>query len=396
MGTTGSDMKREIAGGPDDFMTVHHLVLRGRQADIGARLAAEAVEAFGWQPRPAPDPVRNRARRRWFEQNWPAHYQRMAGAAKAYGADLGDDSLDLGTVLAAPVTPQCSVVWCSSKLSAEGRARVDRNMDFTTRTLSEILGGAPMANEPAVMSRPYVVESHPDDGYATIITAIGDLSGCVDGINDQGLVVALLADDESDNLRPSGAPQAGLYELHLARYLLDTCAEVCEAKEALYRAKQYDEYSVAHFFVADSEEAFVWERDTHNAEFAVEAVDGRMCVTNYLLHRAGVASPPEELQSQAGIGDAFRRAAVLHAGLGDAPIGREHQWELLESVRADGSRDLVDPAGRNRTLWHSQYDLDECSVGYEFYLGDEADGRSRRSPRFELSLGQSTPPRVPQ
>jgi len=63
--------------------------------------------------------------------------------------------------------------------------------------------------------------------------------------NEKGLAVALLADDESTSLRPSMTPQAGVNEIHIMRYILDTCATAGEAKEVLYGTKQYDEYAVA-------------------------------------------------------------------------------------------------------------------------------------------------------
>ena len=119
-----------------------------------------------------------------------------------------------------PSPHRCSAVWCSSRGSADGEALVGRNMDFSTRTVSEMLGGQPLPGEPPALSRPYLIETYPDEGHATIVSAVGDLTGCLDGINDQGLVAAMLADDESPALRPSAAPQAGLNEMHLLRYLL--------------------------------------------------------------------------------------------------------------------------------------------------------------------------------
>ncbi len=41
--------------------------------------------------------------------------------------------------------------------------------------------------------------------------------------------------------------------MQLLRYLLDTCATANAAREALYEAKQYDEYAVVHYLVADDE-----------------------------------------------------------------------------------------------------------------------------------------------
>jgi len=378
--------RRRVAGGPDDFLTVYHLALHGTQAEIGQALACEARDSYGWHPLGVADPVRNRARRRWFEHHWPEHYQRMAGVAAAFGHQLDDDRLDFANVVADPIATHCSAVWCSSTAAAEGHALVGRNLDFTTRTVSELLGEAPGANEPPALSRPYLIETHPEHGHASIVSTVGDLTGCLDGINDSGLVVALLSDDESASLRPSGAPQAGLNETHILHFLLDTCGDAEEAKEALYGVKQYDEYAVAHYLVADSEGAFVWERETHNAEHAVAAEGGTLCVTNYLLYRQGAASVPNASDRPTGVNDAYRRARILHGALNGTSVTEDRLWNLLEQVRADRSRDDIDPEARTRTLWHAQYDLDRRSVGYEFYLGDHADGAPRRSPLLTLTL----------
>ena len=266
-------------------MTVDHLVLRGTNPEIGQAVAEEARRAFSWQPVAAADITRNRARRRWFERHWPPHYDRMCGVAMACDLEVDDDRYDFGTLLAIPVAPGCSAVWCSGRAAEDGRAVVSRNMDFTTRTLSEFLGGEPLPGEPAMMSRPAVLEIHPDQGPATLVTAIGD----------------------------------------------------------------------------------------------------RLCVTNYLLHRTGVDSVPVDKEREAGIGDAYRRARVLHDGLGDSPIGPRQLWDLVEAVRADERRDQLDPVTRNRTLWHNQFDLEGRSVEYEFYLGD-AQGGPRRSPAITVAL----------
>lgn len=310
----------------------------------------------------------------------------MVGVAEACGGRIDNDEFDFSNVMAEPVAAQCSAVWCSAKLAADGHARVGRNLDFTTLTVSELLGEAPPSGEQPALSRPYVIEMHPDVGSSSLGTAIGDLTGCLDGINDRGLTVALLADDETPSLRPSGMPQAGLNEMHVLRFLLDACSSAEEAKEALYGAKQYDEWAVAHYLIADDEQAFVWERDTHNAEHIVSMDGETLSVTNFLLFREGVSSIPEDLPKNTQAHDAYRRARVLREALDDQPMTGDRLWDVLESVRADARRDEVVPVARVRTLWHSQYDVEGRSVDYEFYLGDGQEDTVRRSPRVSFSL----------
>jgi hypothetical protein len=312
----------------------------------------------------------------------------MAGVAAAFGEDLEDDRLDFSYVMAEPVSTACSAAWLSTSASADGHARVGRNLDFTTRTLSELFGKRPATGEPPVFARPYVVETHPTRGNAAVVTTIGDLTGCVDGLNEHGLVVALLSDDESPVRHPSGRSQAGLYEMHVARYLLERCASAEEALDVLYGAKQYDEWAVAHYLVADATGAFVWERVLHNAEHAIHQVDGRLCVTNLLLFERGPQATPEAGGDNVGLNDSSRRSRVLMDGVRSDHVAPEQLWTLLEAVRADRSQDEWQPENRVRTLWHNQFDATLPSVEYEFYLGDAVDGSPRRSPRVGVSLSR--------
>jgi penicillin V acylase-like amidase (Ntn superfamily) len=56
----------------------------------------------------------------------------------------------------------------------------------------------------------------------------------LDGINSEGLVVAILAEEESGNkVGREPGDEAGMHELMGMRYLLDNCKNVEEAKEAL-------------------------------------------------------------------------------------------------------------------------------------------------------------------
>jgi hypothetical protein len=373
-------MNAATIGGTDDFMCVRHLVLRGRQFDIGRALALE-VQAAGFPQAPPPaDPLVNRARRLWFERNWPQYSSRRAGIADAFGIDALDDA-GLPELSAVPFAAGCSAIWCSPSSSSDGHARIARNFDFMTGSVLDVAGMPSDPPQPPMMSRPYVIEMYPDDGHASVTVAGGDLSGCFDGINDAGLAVVLFADDETEGLRPTHQVQAGIHELQLPRLLLDMCATVDEAIEVLYGAKQYDNFIACHYLVADARgDAFVWERDTHNAEHVVRAVETPLCVTNHLLHRyeQGSALPVDRPGS-----NTYERAQVLEACARSAPLSVADLRAALRSVRVEGP----DPIAR--TLWSSVFDLDERSLTVEFYLGETADGGQRRSDPLVCCLSAS-------
>ena len=78
------------------------------------------------------------------------------------------------------------------------------------------------------------------------IQAFDMLSGTLDGINSEGLTVAIMADEEAIGQlgprleRHPYAPRVvGLHELQVMRFLLDVCATAGEAEEALLTLKQY-------------------------------------------------------------------------------------------------------------------------------------------------------------
>jgi len=85
-----------------------------------------------------------------------------------------------------------------------------------------------------------MIEMHPDESYSSLYLSSFDLLGALDGINSQGLMVGILADNETLEAqlsRPTLSFAVGIEILLAVRMLLDTCATVEEAKEALRRCQ---------------------------------------------------------------------------------------------------------------------------------------------------------------
>lgn len=114
----------------------------------------------------------------------------MVGVGAEYGIDLGDDSRDLTTLDYAPRAPQCSVVFYPATRSAGGHAILSRNLDMPA---DRLVSGR------HVFSRPFVFETYPDSGYPSLYVCTNELlAGPVEGINSEGLAVAVMG-DESPN-----------------------------------------------------------------------------------------------------------------------------------------------------------------------------------------------------
>ncbi len=368
-------MANVVAGGPDDFMTVCHLTVRGDQREIGRALAREAREVSAWAPTPA-EPRVHAARMAWFERNWPQHHARLSGIAEVFGVDPAKNCLD--QLPGMPGGSGCSVVWCPASATTDGRARVGRNYDFFIFGMEQLLrvlsGGTPVASaEPPMASRPYVITTVPDEGLASTVLTMNELDGCMEGVNEAGLTVALLiADAEAVDPPPAAGPQVGLSETQLPRFLLDTCENTEQAELALRAAEQYHFGVACHYLVADSSgRAFVWERDEHGAQYVIRSGEGPMCVTNHPLHRhPDISTLPQDNEHSFRT---YGRARTLAGRTGAGAVSGEELRDTLDAVAFD----VANGTARDepwRTLWRSVFDLDARTMTTRFYLGDGQDG----------------------
>jgi hypothetical protein len=389
---------RVIAGGPKDFMEVRHLVLRGTNEEIGRALAVLVKERYDLKPEASADRLRTRAQRRYFEKNYPILHDRMRGVAAAFGKRHDDDGWNFsGLPYLLGLPPGCSVVYYPPSLTADGKGVVSRNYDFGTGTL---LDARPKAGELPVNSRPYLVEMHPDRGHASLALCAFDLlSGVLDGVNSEGLSVTMLTDFELQPkypIDPAVDGGVGLDECQVLRFLLDTCADVAEAKEALLQAKQYYSFLPNHYLIADRHgKAFVWEYShAHNREYIVENPGRPLISTNFRLHEhLDGKSPPSAKQAQ---GVCSRYCALAER------IAAEHGKLTVDYIKkTQKTAEITVPAvlfaGKPpvRTLWHALYFPEQRKLQVSFYLGDEPDPDQpkkthiRRSDYLEFMLASA-------
>jgi hypothetical protein len=364
---------RVIAGGAKDSLEVRHLVLRGTNEEIGRTLGQLAKERYKVQPTPSPDPLRTRAQRHYIQKHYPILYERMRGVATALGQSLEDDAWNLSGLDFMTLRAGCSVMQFPPSCTSVGTPIVSRDYDFTTGSI--FFGPlAPGTLHPT--ARPYVLELHPDQGYASVaMTAYDLLSGVLDGMNSEGLTVALLADDELASkykMEPTQAPAVGLGVLQTLRLLLDTCANVEEAKETLLQTKQYYEFIPVHYLIADRHgNAFVWEYShAHNKEYIIENPNQPLVTTNFSLHRyLDHNRPPSAGQVQ----KVCPRYCLLTQQLAAHPgkISEDFIKETHKQVDAVQPKAKGSARPPNRTLWHALYYPEQRRVQISLYLRDE-------------------------
>jgi hypothetical protein len=279
-------------------------------------------------------------------------------------------------------------------MTAENGGIISRNYDFTTGTVQ---GGRPPRGELAATARPYVVEMYPDRGYPSVAVYSYDLlSGVLDGINSEGLTVALLADDElmaKYEMEPAGHNAVGLGVVQILRMLLDTCASVEEAKEALLTTKQYYELVQVHYLVADRHgKSFVWEySQAHNRENIIENPDKPLVTTNFSLHRHLDGKSPPSAKTAKQICPRYCELTERLAGNSDK-LTVDAIKDIHKAVDMVKSSPIAGLRPPNRTLWHALYFPEQRKVQISFYLRDEADpdqpGKVRivRSEYVEFTL----------
>ncbi|HEV8201784.1 MAG TPA: C45 family autoproteolytic acyltransferase/hydrolase [Candidatus Polarisedimenticolia bacterium] len=362
---------RVIAGGPQDSLEVRHLVLRGTNEQIGHALATIAKERYGARPDRAKDPLQVRAQRAFLQRNDPILLDRMRGVAAAYGKSIEDDGWDLSTLGFIDLKAGCSIVHLPPASTANGRSVVSRDYDFTTGTLS--FGFLP----PGMLhptARPYLVELHPDQGYASMAMVAYDLlSGVIDGINSEGLTVTMAMDNQifsHGQTEPTRGAAVGLGELQTLRLLLDTCATVDEAKQTLMATKQYYQYVPIHYLVADrTGAAFVWEYSAvHNKEYIVENPGQPLVMTNFTIHEQLEDGKPPSAEKARGT---CKRYAYLTENLAKGPLDDQAVRTVHQKCDAQASQAVNPSEPPERTFWHAFYYPEERKVRLSYYLRDE-------------------------
>src|SRR5262245_16485572 len=382
-----------VAGSPKDAMEVRHIVLKGTNEEIGRALAAIGKERLGIKAETSSDKLRARAQRRYIEKNYPILFERMRGAAALFGKPLDDDAWNHALLSYIELQAGCSVMYFPPETTATKTGILSRDYDFSTGT---VMGQKPPEGKPGDTARPYVVEMSPDRGYPSIAMYSYDLlSGVLDGINSEGLTVALMADDElmtKYGFEPAMDTGVGLGVLQMQRLLLDTCATVEEAKEALLTTKQCYEFLPCHYLVADRHgKAFVWEySQAHNREYIIENPGKPLVATNFSLHRRLEGGKVPSAAKAKGV---CPRYCALTEKITE-------QKDLLSVDLIKETHKLADahgtPKGANRaptrTLWHALYVPEKRAVQVSFYLRDEPDpakeGKTRdvRSDYLEFTL----------
>lgn len=375
--------ERVVAGGPEDAVLVRHLKLRGSSRSIGRKLAEVAEKNHELLPARA-DPGSAGERLAFYRQNYPSHHQRSLGVADHFEGRLEIELEPTLLSIDMPSSVGCSVVFHPGDTTASGHSTLSRNYDFSTRSWDFLTGqGGP--DEPACTSRPYLLEVYPDDAYASLsMCAYELLGGCLDGINSEGLTVALLANEGMSGATPTRTWRTGFSEVEIARYLLDTCATAEEAREALASIELYYFLLPCHYIVGDRYgDSFIWEYSADGSErFFTEGENATLCVTNHSLARFARS---QSFRDELAGGSSLLRYAALQEATDTSEAARSVE-EMKRINRLVWARDSGPVRGR--TLWHALYDCEARSLSIDFYLGEQEgqEANEKRSGYLSFAL----------
>ncbi|MNI10483.1 Acyl-coenzyme A:6-aminopenicillanic acid acyl-transferase [compost metagenome] len=368
----------------NSFMTVRHLILKGTSREIGKHLASLGQSRHNVHPRRQPsEALRIRCQREYIESRYSLHFERMKGIADAYGLKVDDDEWDFNSLMYYMEPFGCSAVYYPPATTRSGQGLLSRNFDFSLQTIHD---QEATEENPAVVSNPYVMEIYPDDGYASLSMCNYDLAnGVLDGINETGLVVTILADDESARTyprEPAFTRQVGLHELQIMRLILDTCATVEEAKQALLSHRLYYAHIPLHYMIADrSGNSFVFEHSyTNNRYHILDGGTKPFIVSNFLLHRYEDGTPLPEDDNQFGMYTRYNKLKEKIASHADPLFSEIDAQTNNRCAYIDSSCDIP-----SRTLWHTVYNTGNNSMTVDFYMKDLPEGCAR-SETFTFQL----------
>lgn len=364
-----------VAGGPTDLMIVRRLRLEGTNEQIGAKLT-EIARTRHHVDEPKGDPAILKQELTWLKGHYPEQYARSMGCAKAFGITPGKGNFD-PTAIGYNIglaKPGCSVVFYPGGSVSNGHSMLSRNYDFPTGRYGEIIGRQPARGARSFTGDPYIIETHPDKGYASLFTCAYDLlGGAIDGVNEKGLAVALLADDMSTNKRPANG--YGLSEVTLPRFVLERCATAKQARAALKSVPYYYTFTPCHYMICDaSGDSFIWEIEPDKTKRYV--VDGKgkpQIVTNHLVSKTDGYHMPN--------GNSYDRFRRLRT-----EIENRKGRITPKDVQVINTCVAVPTEARGAaTLWHAVYDLKARKVKISFFLGKGPKGE-RRTPYLDFGF----------
>ncbi len=321
-----------------------------------------------------------RAQRSYMQKNYPSYNQRITGYSSVFNENEKSAKYDCSYFGSPLGDTLCSAIYYPPQITENNKGTISRNLDFAMDDSSK---NSPFKNI-------YIQELHPENCYASVSIVCFEVFGqALEGINSEGLCVVHLADGESSreyNQYCSGKRMVGFNEFLPIQYLLDNCATLEEAAEALLKMKHYYHSVPVHLLISDSSgNSFVWERTPWgNNEVIIKNNTTPQIVTNFLLHKYDLNSalpinkedPNCEFLRYTKLNNALKNKKTFS----DKDIEDNNSLVYFRPLK----NNLLPTLGR--TLMHSIYTPIDKKVKIKFYKRDTEDCNILFSKFIEFKL----------
>jgi hypothetical protein len=405
-------MKDEIIIAKENGSRVQwrHIVLKGNNTEIGMALGQIAQNDYEVKSLPKyADPIYGKARREYMERNCPPLGERMAGIARAYGLSAGNDTYDTTILPYDAGSLACSMIYFPPETMESGNALASRNTEWYLVPMDIYLNLIGDATGNAAASRDFIMEIYPDQGYSTMAISMNDLNSVTDGLNSEGLGIAMLEDISMipEQTLPSGARDCGVNNLQITRLIMETSRTVEEAKMAFLNNKVFFTGIGSHYMVYDSmgnSTIVEWNATSGNVIFTDGISAKPNIMTNhpiYLYKGYSLEDLPREsnLIPYNDPYDSFRRYITLSnfTNISNSQNGRFTEAQAADALSAVSPNTVIAAEGAMRplpinTIYHVLTDLTNRSMKVKFYLmngpKDPATGKNTSvfSPYFSFKL----------
>jgi hypothetical protein len=375
-----------IAKDNDSRVEWRHIVLKGNNTEIGMALGQIAQSDYGVKSlQRYADPIYGKARQEYMEWNCPPFSERMAGIAEAYGLSADNDTYDTTTLPYDAGSLACSIIYFPPETMVSGNALASRNTEWYLVPVDVYLNMSDNSTGNAAASRDFIMEIYPDQGYSTIAISMNDLNSVMDGLNSEGLGIAMLEDISfvPGLTLPAGARDCGVNNLQIARVILETCRTVEEAKIAFLNNKLFFTGIASHYMVYDSQgnsTIVEWNATSGNVIFTDGSPGKPNIMTNhpiYLYTKYSLKDLPREsnLIPYNDPYDSFRRYITLSnfTNLSNSQEGRFTEIQAADALIAVSTNTVIAAEGAMRplpinTIYHVLTDLTNKSMKVKFYL----------------------------
>lgn len=362
------------------YMEVRHYVLKGSNYEIGKALGTIVQAKFGSKLVKYADPLYGKARKEYFRINCPILYERMKGVAQSYGLSFDDNTCDTSNLYYDLGSLSCSALFFPGSFTATGHNIVALNMEWYLVNIYQFMG-LPDYPAPKLFSDVFVMEMYPDKGYSSLVIGTHDLlNSAFDGMNEKGLTIhSLVNGSYRETVNFDVAHASGISNIQMARMVLDTCANIGEAKQAFLNNKLFMFMDPIHFLVSDSRgKSCVVDYDGKMTAQFTDNNDKIQIITNRSIHDyPSVESFP--VTDPNDYYDSFNRYRKLDefVKLHPGKFAEEDMTNALSLVYGHGL-DKTETSSTSpqvtampiRTVWSTLFDNTGLSVTVKFYLKD--------------------------